>query len=349
MLQDPIVMNVRRKIHEMATYSGAGSSTDAAPPPQPPFPPQPDLPTPTPPQPVSLPMEHTMEHTKHMDETSSDENSRMAAHIRKSLREDPDRWLEDHSSGSLGRTSGLAGDAERISAGVEARTPTKEETNSNEGIRLIARDGWMLYRRLDDHSSGPSRRTSGRAGDAEHISAKEEARTESFGSLPSLTSDSPRSQRDAYPVPPPPAAPLPPPEDGFTDEEQTSEYSDYVNDAASADTDMQTNDGSEAIFLQRAFVPGTRVNLNSRHLQEVASQRQAAAVRTVNREARLRTNDTIQVTDATGRVLSEEEIRMWGRVMQQNADHEARYQDIEARRRQMDTESNWSTNAVVNQ
>ena len=62
-------------IHEMATYSGAGSSTDAAPPRHWPFLPQTDLPTPTPPQPVSLPMEHTMEHTKHMDETSSDENS----------------------------------------------------------------------------------------------------------------------------------------------------------------------------------------------------------------------------------------------------------------------------------
>ena len=110
-------------IHEMATYSGAGSSTDAAPPRHWPFLPQTDLPTPTPPQPVSLPMEHTMEHTKHMDETSSDENSRIVAHIRKSLREDPDRWLEDHSSGSLWRTSGLAGDAERISAGVKARTP----------------------------------------------------------------------------------------------------------------------------------------------------------------------------------------------------------------------------------
>ena len=35
--------------------------------------------------------------------------------------------------------------------------------------------------------------------------------------------------------------------------------------------------------------------------------------------------------------------------MQQNADHESRYQYIEARRTQMDTESNWSTNAVVNQ
>ena len=38
---------------------------------------------------------------------------------------------------------------------------------------------------------------------------------------------------------------------------------------------------------------------------------------------------------------------MWGRVMQQNADHAARYQYIEARRREMDTESNWSTNAAV--
>ena len=38
---------------------------------------------------------------------------------------------------------------------------------------------------------------------------------------------------------------------------------------------------------------------------------------------------------------------MWERVMQQNADHEARSQYIEARRREMDTESNWSTNAVV--
>ena len=85
-----------------------------------------------------------MEHTKHMDETSSDENSRMVAHIRKGFREDPDRWLEDHSSGSLWRTSGLAGDAERISAGAEARTPTKEETNASEGIRLIARYAWML-------------------------------------------------------------------------------------------------------------------------------------------------------------------------------------------------------------
>ena len=68
-----------------------------------------------------------MEHThrvlsKHMEETSSDEGSRLVANIRRGLREDPDRWLEDHSSGSLWRTSGLAGDAERISAGVEAHT-----------------------------------------------------------------------------------------------------------------------------------------------------------------------------------------------------------------------------------
>ena len=38
---------------------------------------------------------------------------------------------------------------------------------------------------------------------------------------------------------------------------------------------------------------------------------------------------------------------MWARVRQQNADHEARYHYIEARRREMDTESNWSTNAAV--
>ena len=33
--------------------------------------------------------------------------------------------------------------------------------------------------------------------------------------------------------------------------------------------------------------------------------------------------------------------------MQQNAEIEARYQYVEARRREVDTESNWSTNAVV--
>ena len=40
---------------------------------------------------------------------------------------------------------------------------------------------------------------------------------------------------------------------------------------------------------------------------------------------------------------------MWGRHIQQNAEHEARYQYVEARRRDVDTERNWSTNAVVNQ
>ena len=44
-----------------------------------------------------------------------------------------------------------------------------------------------------------------------------------------------------------------------------------------------------------------------------------------------------------------DEVRMWGRIMQQNAEHEARYQYVEARRRQIDTESKWSTNAVVNE
>ena len=67
----------------------------------------------------------------------------------------------------------------------------------------------------------------------------------------------------------------------------------------------------------------------------------------MNQGARLRASDAAPYTDATGRVLSEEEVRMWGRVMQQNADHEVRYQYIEARRREMDTESNWSTNAAV--
>ena len=35
--------------------------------------------------------------------------------------------------------------------------------------------------------------------------------------------------------------------------------------------------------------------------------------------------------------------------MQLNAEHEARYQYVEAQRRQIDTESNWSTNAVISQ
>ena len=70
-------------------------------------------------------------------------------------------------------------------------------------------------------------------------------------------------------------------------------------------------------------------------------------MRAINQEARLRTNDTSHVTDATGSELSEEEIRMWGRVRQQNADHEARYHYIEARRMERDTESNWSTNVQI--
>ena len=40
MMQDPIVMSIRKRIHKLA-QGGAGSSTD---PPQPPYPPQPDLP-----------------------------------------------------------------------------------------------------------------------------------------------------------------------------------------------------------------------------------------------------------------------------------------------------------------
>ena len=86
MLQDPIATRVRRRILEMA-HGGAGSSTD---PPQPPYPPQPDLPTP--PQPLSLPLEHVHRvPSKHIEETSSDEGSRMVAGIRKGLREYPDR------------------------------------------------------------------------------------------------------------------------------------------------------------------------------------------------------------------------------------------------------------------
>ena len=172
----------------------------------------------------------------------------MVADIRKGLREYPDRLLEDHSSGSLWRNSGLAGDAERINAGAEAGTPNKGETYAS----LIARDAWMQHQCPQcqlTQSIEPSWRKSRQAGDAERISANEEARTESDGSCPSLVSDSPRSQQGPYPVLPPPADPLPPPEDGFSDEEQTSEYSDYVNDTASGITDMRTNDGSEAIFL----------------------------------------------------------------------------------------------------
>ena len=249
-----------------------------------------------------------------MEETSSDEGSRMVADIRKSLRKHPEQWLEDHSSGSLWRSSGLAGDAERINAGAEAGTLKKGETCASEGIRLLENNAWTLYqcpRCQVPRSIEPSWQKSMQTGDAERISANEVARTESDGSCPPLVSDSPRSQQGPYTVPPPPADPLPPPEDDLSDEEQTSDYSDDVNDTASGITDMSTNDGSEATFLQRAFVPGTRVNLNSRHLQEVASQRQEAAVRTFNREARLRTNDTIQVTDAAGRILATDEVQMW--------------------------------------
>ena len=332
-------------IHEMATYSGAGSSTDAAPPRHWPFLPQTDMPTD-----CSMGRETGcggvgVGSSEHMDETlSSDENSRMVAHeFRRGRREDPDRWLEDHSSGSLWGTSGLAGDAERISAGVEARTPTKEEIV--EGISVIARDAWMMYRRSDCRCSKPSWWTSWLAGDAERIAKV--ARTESDGSCPPLVSDSPRNQQDPYPVHPPPADPLPPPEDSPIEEEQPSEYSEYENDVASADEDMLTNDGgSEANILQRLFFLGRRVSRSEANiLQRAFLPRQAAAVRTGS--GLVSVTGRIQVTDATGRTLSEEEIHMWGRVVRQNAEHEARYQYVEARRRQMDTESNWSTNAVA--
>ena len=96
-------------------------------------------------------------------------------------------------------------------------------------------------------------------------------------------------------------------------------------------------------------MPGALVNLNSRHFQEVASQRQEAAVRTFNREVRLRTNDTIQVTDAAGRILTMDERQMWRRIMQLNAEHEARYQYVDAQRKQIETDSNWSTNAMISE
>ena len=246
MLSDPVVINMQKRIRDLATHSRAGSSTDAAPPPQPPFPPQPDLPTPFPPQPDSLPVDHTHRVLrKHMEETSSDEDSRMVADIRKGLREYPERWLEDHSSGSLWRTTEQASTAERIIAVVEAHT---------------------------------------------------------------------NASTDPYPIPPPPADPLPPPEDVLTNDEQSSVYSEYENDVGSVDTDMMTDSGSyrhsEITFLERNFVAGTQINLNSRRLREVARSRRAASVRTTNQEARSRASDTGPVTDVTGRVLPETEVRM---------------------------------------
>ena len=119
---------------------------------------------------------------------------------------------------------------------------------------------------------------------------------------------------DPYPIPPPPADPLPPPEDVLTNDEQSSVYSEYENDVGSVDTDMMTDIGSyrhsEITFLERNFVAGTQINLNSRRLREVARSRRAASVRTTNQEARSRASDTGPVTDVTGRVLPETEVRM---------------------------------------
>ena len=119
---------------------------------------------------------------------------------------------------------------------------------------------------------------------------------------------------DRYPMLPPPADPLPPPEDVLTDDEQSSLYSEYENDVGSVDTDMMTDNGSyrhnEITFLERHFVAGTPINLNSRRLREVARSRRAASVRTTNQEARSRASDTGPLTDVTGRVLPETEVRM---------------------------------------
>ena len=137
---------------------------------------------------------------------------------------------------------------------------------------------------------------------------------------------------DPYPMLPPPADPLPTLEDVLTDDEQSSVYSEYENDVGSVDTDMMTDTGSyrhnEIIFLERNFVAGTPINLNSRRLREVASSRQAASVRATNQEARARASDTGPVIDVTGRVLSEAEVRQWERVVQQNAEIEARYRYV---------------------
>ena len=100
-------------------------------------------------------------------------------------------------------------------------------------------------------------------------------------------------------------------------------------------------------YLHRAWTARNAVDLHSSRLREVARDRQAASVQTTNDEARSRTSDTAtEVTDATGRVLSEAEVRYWEAVVRQNTEIEARWQYVEARRRATDTESNWSTNAV---
>ena len=100
MQKDPFVVNTQRKLVDLAKRrhglvistdnqqrivrpgSRAGSSTDVAPPPQPLLPPQPALPTPFPPQPDLLPEMLTLSAPRvlrrHMGETSSDEDSRMA-------------------------------------------------------------------------------------------------------------------------------------------------------------------------------------------------------------------------------------------------------------------------------
>ena len=56
----------------------------------------------------------------------------------------------------------------------------------------------------------------------------------------------------------------------LTDDEQSSVYSEYANDVGFVDTDMMTDIGSyrhnEITVLERNFVAGTQINLNSRRL-----------------------------------------------------------------------------------
>ena len=77
--------------------------------------------------------------------------------------------------------------------------------------------------------------------------------------------------------------------------------------------------GTAYTYLHRDWTARNAVNLYSRRLREVALDRQAASVRTTNEEARRRTSDTAtEVTDVTGRVLREAEVRYWESVVRQN-------------------------------
>ena len=89
MLGDPVVVDMQQRLVAVAKASVRHvfssdmqqrlvrpgtmpvSSTDVAPPPQPPYPPQPDL------LPAILGPSFPVDHRKHVDETSSDEDSRL--------------------------------------------------------------------------------------------------------------------------------------------------------------------------------------------------------------------------------------------------------------------------------